>query len=221
MSKKALKTAVTVFVLILVLMINLISVQAKSNGNTKENNLIVKSAEILSSSHISGESLVHIVDDNTINATLGAFEMPGAYAEIKISVLNNGSETVYLTGIEATAPEIADFKMDVPQFDTEHEELKPKEECSFTVVIKWDEASTRNADIKDSSDFMLKLIYTCDDTVKVTEEDPSAPTTSDVNYNVPNTDNTEWFNWNLGIICISLIGIIYVICTRRKTNSEN
>lgn len=172
-----------------------------ASATPAEPDVSVVSAYLANSSHVAGESRIDSSGD-IITADLGEFEMPGAWAEIAVTVRNTGGRTIYLAGVERTEPTLADFEMRLPELQVGAETLESGEECSFTVVVTRREDSERS--VEESGSFGFRLIYTCDESGTQPADTPKTG------------DESNVFLWSVAALCAAIGAILCISDLRNR-----
>lgn len=129
------------------------------SASAAENEFEVKiiDAEIKSIVGIEGESTVSFVDD-AVYPNLGTFTMPGANAEIELTIKNTGTLEATLVSLENLGCTLEDFRVYLTD-GIQGEALKHGELCTITAVVEWDKNSTRSFEEKNDGNFAFKLVY--------------------------------------------------------------
>lgn len=183
----------------------------------------IESASILSSQGVRGTPAVS-VSGNAVSVDLGTWIMPGAYAEIGVTLRNTGTLTAYLTRAVYTLPESDALRISFPDISPDSEEkLEVGQTCSFTVVISLDDSYEEPSfDISDS--FMMELYYENDEKPFVPEAQTSVGTSAKTdnssvqNGGVVSTGSHAALLWTAcaAVVCVSLLILLCAVLRKRK-----
>jgi hypothetical protein len=135
---------------------------AEDSGRTANDSLkiVVKNAEITAKNGISGDCKAEFSDD-TVGLSIDGFAYPGAYAQINVTVYNDGTLTAVLDEQQQVDCDIDGVSVSFPQIDN-GEKIEPGEQCELTLVVKWDGNSQNDCSVSESGDFSMKLIYSAE-----------------------------------------------------------
>ena len=117
-------------------------------------------ATIKSTAAIDGDCTVSYSAD-TVIPHLGIFTMPGAYAEIEITVQNKGSTDAKLLQVDAPYCSLEDFSVTLAD-NLEGETLQAGDTCTLTTVVMWNKRSSRSFAAQTQGDYRFRLVYTAD-----------------------------------------------------------
>lgn len=123
----------------------------------------VTAASVTASANMAGESTVTVQDEDTITADLGCFTMPGAYAEITVTLQNDNTFPVTLVQAQPQDTALPDVSVSFPPLQPGTEVIAPGASCRFTVVVAWAADSTVQYTAASSGTFALKLRYEAED----------------------------------------------------------
>lgn len=142
----------------------------------------VASASVTASANMAGQPTVSVQGDDTITADLGCFTMPGAYAEITVTLQNDNTFPVTLMQAQTQDTDLPDVSVSFPPLQPGTEVMAPGASCRFTVVVAWAADSTVQYATQQSTNFALKLCYEAEDETvypEVTTPANTTPATAD------------------------------------------
>lgn len=142
----------------------------------------VINASVTASANMEGQYAVTVQDSDTITADLGCFTMPGAYAEITVTLQNDNTFPVTLVQAQTQDTGLPDVSVSFPPLQPGEEVIAPGASCRFTVVVAWAADSTVQYATQQSTNFALKLRYEAEDETvypEVTTPANTTPATAD------------------------------------------
>lgn len=143
-------------VLLLGLLAGLLPLRASAESTQK---IRVTNASVTASANMEGQPTVSVQEDDTITADLGCFTMPGAYAEITVTLQNDNTFPVTLVQAQTQDTDLPDVSVSFPPLQPGTEVIAPGASCRFTVVVAWAADSTVQYAAQQSTNFALKLRY--------------------------------------------------------------
>ena len=187
----------------------------------------IMDAKIKSTAGINGECTVSF-DKDTVTPCLGVFSMPGAYAEIELTIKNTGSLNASLIHVDAPFCSLEDFSVTIAD-DLKGELLQTGEACTLTVIVAWNKDSGRSFEKPTQGDYTFRLLYISDEAMttlpgynnndaKSSVRSVSTPDSSESKENGNSVQTGEAGRFSVALLAVLALG--YAVIKLRDT-SEN